>query len=167
MLQAKWVHYDRMNYLDTSLDVRESHSSTLNTVSSGKGNFDIVERDEIEVKSDELSEKSEVPPHRQRSKRMDAETLVLPKKKLKPVDSLDATIESLAESSIIAFADTGDENNGPWRTIVAPLLAMPQQQPMMRRCTAPGKEDRQKLVDYYTNVGAVEWQDAAIGNNEI
>uniref|UniRef100_A0A915DIY2 DDE Tnp4 domain-containing protein n=1 Tax=Ditylenchus dipsaci TaxID=166011 RepID=A0A915DIY2_9BILA len=66
-----------------------------------------------------------------------------------------------------ALADIGDENNGPWRTIVAPLLAMPQQQPMMRRCTASGKEVRQKLVDYYTNVGAVEWQDAAIGNNEI
>uniref|UniRef100_A0A915D665 DDE Tnp4 domain-containing protein n=1 Tax=Ditylenchus dipsaci TaxID=166011 RepID=A0A915D665_9BILA len=66
-----------------------------------------------------------------------------------------------------ALADTGDENNGPWRTVVAPLLAMPQQQPMMRRCTASGKEVRQKLVDYYTNVGAVEWQDAAIGNNEM
>uniref|UniRef100_A0A915EPM6 Uncharacterized protein n=1 Tax=Ditylenchus dipsaci TaxID=166011 RepID=A0A915EPM6_9BILA len=24
--RQKWVHYDRMNYLDTSLDVRESHS---------------------------------------------------------------------------------------------------------------------------------------------
>uniref|UniRef100_A0A915EVW3 Uncharacterized protein n=1 Tax=Ditylenchus dipsaci TaxID=166011 RepID=A0A915EVW3_9BILA len=62
-----------------------------------------------------------------------------------------------------AFANTGDENNGPWRTVVAPLPAMPQQQPMMGRCTAPGKEVRQKLVDYYANVGAVEWQDAAIG----
>uniref|UniRef100_A0A915D6B2 MADF domain-containing protein n=1 Tax=Ditylenchus dipsaci TaxID=166011 RepID=A0A915D6B2_9BILA len=98
---GKMVHYDRMNFLDASLDVRESHSSTLDTVSSGIGNFDIVERDEIEVESDELSEsqKSHSSAKKQK-KRMDAETPVLPKKKLKPVDSLDATIKSLASSLV-------------------------------------------------------------------
>uniref|UniRef100_A0A915DKF4 MADF domain-containing protein n=1 Tax=Ditylenchus dipsaci TaxID=166011 RepID=A0A915DKF4_9BILA len=101
MLQAKWVHYDRMNFLDASLDVRESHSSTLDTVSSGIGNFDIVERDEIEVESDELSEKSQS--HligKEAKEKNGCRDSSSPKKKLKPVDSLDATIKSLASSLV-------------------------------------------------------------------
>lgn len=62
------------------------------------------------------------------------------------------------ESSAATMADAGDENNGAWRAS-GPLESAPVRNGRSNRSKEEAQNMRRELVAFFSNEGAVEWQD--------
>lgn len=90
---------------------------------------------------------------------------------LKPIetsdDNADAIVKAVTalhnfcidESSAGSMADAGDDNNGAWRASGQPMESAPVRTNRGNRSKEEAQNMRRELVSYFSNEGAVEWQD--------